>query len=315
MPINSNTKNMFKKISGFLALILFTALFSCSSDSDGNGGGSATNGSIAATVDGQSWESINGGALASITNFQAGGNNGLVMQIIAAKADQSSLTMQFPITNLSTGTYTFSGDMTGQLSYVSSFSNLNIFSSAEDNGAFTITITEVDTDAHTISGTFSGTLVDFMGTETIEITNGVINNIAYSNTELHSNGAMSLTNNGNEFTLNDSPNTGATFWIYESSIDSSITVLAQSITNTNATSYSITLPKDVTPGTYSLTSDEGFDASYSNNEDPDYNITEGSITIVSHVGNTIVATFNFNANNSLSNAAITNGNLTIEHND
>lgn len=303
---------MFKKITSLLTLALFTALSSCSSDSDGQTTGAG--GTISATIDGQPWESISGGAVANVTNVQVEGHDALVLQIIAMKADQSTVTMQFPINNLSTGTFTFNGDMSGQLSYVSSFSNLNMFSSAENDGSFTITLTEVNTDASTITGTFSGTLVNFMGTETIEVTNGVINNVSFANTELHSNGTMSLTNNGNAVNLANNPENGTNFWVYESSFDNSISVLGQSVTNSNVGAYGITFPDNVTPGTYSLTSEDGFSASYSNNDDPDYNITEGSITIVSHIGNTIVATFNFNANNSLSNANITNGELTVQHN-
>lgn len=303
---------MFKKITGLLALVLFTALFSCSSDSDGDST-NVPNGSISATIDGLSWESISGGAIASITNGQFDGNEVQMLQIMAIKLDQSAVTIQFPITNLSTGTFTFTGDEPGNLNYISS--GMNAYSSTETNGSFTITITEVNTENKTISGTFSATLVDFMGTETVEVTNGVINNVSYGNTNLYSNGSMSLSNNGSPIIMDDNFEDGTSLWMMESSFGNTITVTGSSaIVNNNFGIYVITLPKDATPGTYSLTSDEGYSAGFSNSNS-EYNITQGNITIVSHVGNTIVATFNFTANNGGNNVSITNGQLTFEHLD
>jgi|GEM_PF-3471288 len=305
---------MFKKITGLLALVLFTALSSCSSDSDGDN--TSANGSISATIDGQAWASINGGAIASVTNAQFGDNDALVLQIIAMKSDQSTVTMQFPITNLSTGTFTFTGDAMGQLSYLGSFSNMNMFSSAEDNGSFTITLTEVNTETNKISGTFSGTLVDFMGTETIEVTNGVISNVTFGNTDLHSNGSMAFSKNGSPVTLTDNPEAGTSLWIYESSFNNSITVTGASTTlDNNFGIYAITLPKDAAPGTYSLTSSEDFSAAYSGSNEQEYNITQGNITIVSHVGNKIIATFNYTASYNGNTINITNGQLTFDHLD
>jgi len=305
---------MFKKITVLLALALFIAITSCSSDSDGDS--TSSSGSISATIDGQPWASINGGAIASVTNAQVGDSDALVLQIIAVKADQSTVTMQFPITNLSTGTFTFTGDAVGQLSYLGSFSSMNMFSSAEDNGSFTITLTQVNTEANTISGTFSGTLVDLMGSETIEVTNGVINNVTFGNTDLHSNGSMTLSKNGSPVTLTDNSEAGTSLWIYESSFNNSITITGASmILDNNFGIYAITLPKDATPGTYSLTSSGEYSAAFSNSNEQEYNITQGSITIVSHVGNKIVATFNYTANYNGNTVNITNGQLTFEHLD
>lgn len=304
---------MFKKITGLLALVLFITLTSCSSDSDGEN--TLASGSISATIDGQSWASINGGAIASVTDAEVDGNTILVLQIIAMKTDQSTVTMQFPISNLSTGTFTFTNDTTGQLSYFSS-SSTNMFSSTEDNGSFTVTLTEVNTETNKISGTFSGTLVDFMGTQTIEVTNGVINNVTLGNTNLHSNGTMSFSKNGSAVTLTDNPTSGTSLWIYESSFDNSITVTGTSTAlDNNFGIYALTLPKDVAAGTYNLTSSEGFEATYGGSNEQQYNTTQGSITIVSHVGNTIVATFNYTANNNGNTVNITNGELTFEHKD
>lgn len=303
---------MFKKITAVLTLALFTTLTSCSSD---DSGASTSAGSISATIDGQAWQSISGGAIATLVNNQFGSENGTVLQIVAMQADQSSVTMQFPIANLTEGTYTFTEDMAGQLSYMASFSGVNIFSSANENGSFTITITDVNNEAGTLSGTFSGTVVDFMGTQTVAITNGVINNVSFANTDIYTNGSMTLTNNGNTVTMDGSSGLGISLWIMESDLSNTISVTGTYTALDNSFGiYNLSFPKDVAPGTYSLTSEEGFSAGFANS-DPDYNVTEGSITIVSHVGNTIVATFNFYADNSLNGVNITNGQLTFEHHD
>lgn len=304
---------MFKKITALFALVLFTTLTSCSSEDDG--ASTLPNGSLSATVNGQAWESANGAAIASVINYEFGGNDAKVLQIIAMKADQSSITMQFPIGNLALGTYTFNGDMAGQLSYVGSFSEMNMFTSAENDGSFTISITNVNNEAGTFSGTFSGTLVDFMGTETMEITNGVINNVSFGNTNMYTNGSMTLTNNGSTVTMDGSSGLGISLWIMESDLANSISVTGTyTALDNNFGMYNLTFPKNVAPGTYSLTSTNGFSAGFANN-DPDYNVIEGSITIVSHVGNTIVATFNYKADNSLNTVNITNGQLTFQHFD
>lgn len=305
---------MFKKITGLVALVVFTTLSSCSSDSDGES--TLASGSISATFDGQPWESLSGAAIANITSGQFEGNEILMLQIMAIKLDQSSVTINLPITNLSTGTFTFTGDEEpGMLNYGSSSEEMNSYTSAYPNGSFTVTITEVNTANKTISGTFTATLVDLMSAETIEVTNGVINNVSYGNTELYSNGSMSLSNNGSTVIMDDNFEDGTSLWIMESSFGNSIIVTGSSaIVNNNFGVYAINLPKNATPGTYSLTSDEGYSAEFSNSNSQ-YNITQGSITIVSHVGNTIVATFNFTATGGGLTYNITNGELTFEHLD
>ncbi|WP_026705560.1 DUF6252 family protein [Flavobacterium soli] len=305
---------MIKKITGLLAVILFTTFQSCSSDDSGeNTTPSAT---ISANIDGQAWQSLSGGAAASVTTVDMDGVSTMVLQIIAAKMDQSSVTLQFPISNLSTGTYTFEGDMPGSMSYIPSLSSFNMFSSAEDGGSFTVTLTEVNTAEGTISGTFSGTLVDFMGSQTIEVTNGVIENVSLESANLYSNGSMSLSKNGGGvFTINAGDDNGNALWILENSMDNSIAVTGyQTALNNDFGIYRIELPKDVEPGTYSLT-DSGFDASYVGNDDNEYALTQGSITVVSHNGNTIVATFNYTASYNGTNVTITQGSLEFEHLD
>jgi hypothetical protein len=299
---------MFKKITALFALVLLTSLVSCSSDSDGDS--SVPSGTMSATIDGQPWQSINGGALANLVD----GFDGLALQIVAMKTDQSSVTMQFPINNLTTGTHVFGADSAGQLSYVSSFTDMTMYTSAEGNGSFTVTITDVNTEAGTISGTFSGTLIEMMGTESIEVTNGTMNNITLKNTSVYSNGSMTLTKNGGApFTMIDNPQQGTTLYILQSTLNNTISITGSSmVANDSFGIYNITIPIDVTPGTYSLTSDNGFGAAYGAGNNGEYDVTSGNITIVSHVGNTIVATFNFTAQGP-NTVNITNGQLTFEH--
>ena len=306
---------MIKKIVGLFTLVLFTTLTSCSSD---DGGSSTANASLSATIDGQAWNSISGAAVANITSVAINGTNTNVLQIIAASLDQSALTLQFPINSLTEGTYTFSANSGGQLSYVSSFSDLNVYSSADANGSFTVTISEVDAASGAISGTFSGTLVDFMGTETISVTNGVFNSIDVETSELYSNGSMSLSKDGGSVVMmDDDANDGKFIWILQGSMgdDDALTVMGyNTVMESDFGIYSLTFPLDVAPGTYDLT-DVGFDAQFGgSNDQTEYTLTSGSMTVISHNGNTIVAEFNYTVTNGSETVVISQGALEITHN-
>ena len=301
---------------GVLALFFFTSLLSCSSDSDGN---STASSSISAKIDGQTWNSIQGGVTASVTSLDDEGITKNVLQVIAIKADQSTLTLQLPIDNLIEGTYTFDSESSGMLSY-SNLTALSFYSSgAAPEGTFSITISNVNLTQNTISGTFSGTVYDFTESgDSKQITNGVFQNVKFGTTGVYSNGYMSLSkNNGGVFTMSDATPGSSKILIIESSIDNSVNVNGYSLSiDNNFGIYRVTFPKDVTPGTYDFTANGDFKAAYSNsNEEQDYAVSSGSITIVSHVGNTVKATFSFTATLGASTVNISQGELEVTHLD
>jgi hypothetical protein len=303
---------MIKKFSSLVSLILIATLFSCTTS---NPDPSSTPSTITATIDGQSWASINGGAIANVQSIDVNGEDIMVLQIIGVKMDQSSVSMQFPIDNLAVGTYTFSSDSGGALTY-SSPSATNIYTSSQNTGAFTIAITDLNLATGTFSGTFSGTLFDFNG-DSIAITNGELNTITYMNSQLYSNGFMSLSKNGGAiFTMDDSESDAKYLMISENSFTNSVSLFGN---NANLDAdfgvYSLTFPKDVTPGTYNLMTNSDFDAGISNSEtQAEFNLTSGTATITSHNGNNVVGTFSFNASNGNETVTITNGSFNVTHN-
>lgn len=305
---------MIKKISGLLSLVLITTLFSCSSDGESNDNPTPTS-SITATVNGQAWESMTGGAIANVSQIDNMGESMNVLQIIGVKMDQSSVSLQFPIENLAVGTYTFNNEETGILSY-STPAGDNVYTSFEAAGTFSVTISEVNVSAGTISGTFSGTLVDFDG-NSITVTNGAINSVSIMSTNFYSNGTMSLSRNGGAvFTMDNNQSDAKYLMIMQNSMDQTVSIAGYNTTLTSdAGAYSITFPESVTPGTYDLTTDAGFSAGIGNAEgQAEFSLSSGTLTVTSHNGNNAVGTFSFTASNGTETVTITNGSFNITHN-
>lgn len=301
-----------QKTIGLLSLFFISLLTACSSDSNEN---SAANSSISATINGQSWQSIQNGVTATFSSVDDDGITKNVLQLIAVNADQSILTLQFPINNLTEGTYSFEGEGAGMLNYTD-FSTFSLFSSSNSEGTFSITISDVNLTQNTISGTFSGTLFDVMQSgASKEITNGVFTNVKFESAGIYSNGSMSVAkNNGTVFTMSETSSTDSKIIIAENSIDNSVTVNGYALTtNANFGIYSVKFPKNTTPGTYNITSSGLYQAAYAGNEAEDFVVSTGSITIVSRVGNTVKATFNYTATKGNVTVTVSQGAFEITH--
>jgi len=302
---------MIKKILGLFALVLFSSIYSCSSDDDGNNTPSS---SITASIGSDSFSGV---GVASVSEF--GFDNITMLQIIAVTRSQSTLTMQLPVSSLREGTFTFSGeDATGNLTYMPSISDFNIYSSAETGGSFTVTITDFDVAAGTLSGSFSASLKTFGGEggDTIVITNGSINAIPVTSTNFYSNGTMGLSlNGGTPFTMDDDQNDGRFLTIAENSTSNTITIFGYNTAQTSDFGvFNLNFPKNITPGTYAITANGNYTAGFSNSETTEYSVNSGSLTITSHTGKVVVGTFNFNAVSGTQTANISNGNFSITHN-
>lgn len=274
---------MIKKISGLFCLVLISMAFSCSSDSDDSGTTPTTGSSITASINGQSWASMTGSAIANVSQISAMGQNETVLQIVGLKMDQSSVSLQFPIDNLAVGTYTFNNDETGTLSYTTA-GGAAVYSSFEETGTFSVTISQVNVDAGTISGTFSGTVLDFDG-NSLTITNGVINNISIMSTDLYSNGTMSLSRNGGAaFTMDNNQSDAKYLMIMQNSADASVSIFGYNSTLTSDFGvYNITIPETAAVGTYDLTTASGYSAGIGNAEgQAEFTVSSGSLTVTSH---------------------------------
>jgi hypothetical protein len=304
-----------KKIFSLALCAFLVTLNSCSSDSDSSNNNQNSS-SVTASIDGNSWASINGGAVANVVQMDGADGPETVLQIVATKADQTSLSLQFPITSLSVGTYTFNGSNFDEMGVLSYFSSGNFYSSDEDGGNFTVSITDIDLEAGTLSGTFSGTLVDFDGITTMTVTNGEMHNITMFSTDFYSNGSMTVTKDGgSSFTMDGNNEDGKFVMITQSTAANTIAVMGNnSNLDANFGIYEINFPKNVAPGTYPLEMNTAYSAGFSNSDNAQYDVTSGTLTITSHNGNTVIGTFQFNASNGSQSVSITNGSFEIEHN-
>lgn len=305
---------MIKKISGLFCLVLISMAFSCSSDSGDSSTTPTTGSSITASIDGQVWASMTGGAVANLSQIDVIGESTTVLQIVGLKMDQSSVSLQFPIDNLAVGTYTFNNDETGTLSYTTA-GGAAVYSSFEETGTFSISISQVNVSAGTISGTFSGTVLDFDG-NSLSITNGVINNVSIMSTDLYSNGTMSLSRNGGAaFTMDNNQSDAKYLMIMQNSADASVSIFGYNSTLTSDFGvYNITIPETAAVGTYDLTTTSGYSAGIGNAEgQAEFTVSSGSLTVTSHNGNNVVGTFSFTASNGTDTVTITNGNFNVTH--
>lgn len=308
---------MIKKICGLLSLVLVTTLFSCSNDSDSDNTQPTSSSSITAKIDGVEWASMNGGAVANLSQMNVMGESLNMLQIMGIKADESNLTINFPVDNLAVGTYTFDSDSDGTLTFSTGDTNISdTHTSFFHTGNFSVTISEINLTAGTISGTFSGTIFDANG-DSMSITNGAINSVSIMSTDFYSNGTMSLSRNGGTaFTMDNNQSDGKYLMIMQNSMSQSVTLAGyNTVLNADAGIYSLTFPKNVTAGTYNLLTTDGFDANIGTSEgQAEFSLTGGTATITSHNGNNVVGTFSFTVSNGSQTVTITNGSFSITHN-
>ncbi len=144
-----------------LLFIFFIAnIVSCSNSSDTPTLEENSNQTISVDIDGVKWTSIQGGAVANITTVNNGTETKSVVQIIGAKIDQSSVSIQIPLNTISQGIHNFDDDDSGILSFNSGNTP---FSSGFENGNFSINITSFNIADGLLSGTFSGKIYSFDG--------------------------------------------------------------------------------------------------------------------------------------------------------
>jgi len=289
--------------------LMFT---SCSSDDNG---GSTSTGSFSAKVDGQTWSTSSVSASLTTVDVDAEGA-GTALQIFATKNDQSWFTLIIPLTDLTEGTFTFAGiDTIGSLRHVNSA--MSYADSNDDGGVFNVTITDLDIENGRVSGTFSGTLVSFDDVPNVSITEGEFTNILMVTNDYYNGGTMSLSRDGGaSFIMDENEDDEQYLLINQINAANRLTLIGyNSNFGPDFGTYTVTMPIDVAPGTYSLTSDEGFEAGFSvtlDNSIP-FTITSGSVTVTSHNGNNLVGTFHFVASAATGSADISNGTFNITH--
>ncbi len=302
-----------------LSTILSTlfVLFSCSEDSAPAAETPTNGGTMSAKINGADWNSLNGGAVASVTEVDFGGDVQTALQIIGTSASFSSFTISLPFNELTLGSQTFTGSSAnGILGYISGTQNPVFYTSEHTSGEFTINVTMLNVTEGKMSGTFSGKIYDDNDV-LMTITNGAFNNISIFSTEFYSNGSMSLKrNSGQVFTMDGTGDDGKFVTITQSSGENTVSLFGNNTTLSNDFGiYNINFPKNVAPGTYSLTNSGTYSAGLGNSSNQaEFSVTGGTLTITSHNGNNVIGTFSYSANNGSQTVNISNGSFNITHN-
>jgi len=158
---------MMKYLKSLILVFTIIIASSCSSDDDSSSSddnqGSDQDGLVTAQVDGSDFESLEAVTFATI---QSG-----VLNISGRNSDGD--TISFLINNFdAAGTFDLSGStLEGTGIYLPSGDSI-FYSSVNEGGSGSITISEYDEDAETISGTFNYTAIRASDSDTIEITDG-----------------------------------------------------------------------------------------------------------------------------------------------
>ncbi len=264
-----------------------------------------TNGIMTCKINGNAWQST---TAASVIG------NGLINVTGQITSTGEMITMTL---NAETATVYSLAQGTGSAAiYKQATASTTSFVSHVAGGSGTTSVTQINTSNHTISGTFMFTGVRTTDFTLVQITEGIFTNIPYTEEAAATfNNTFDADIDGVEFnpTL-----------IYASSAFNMISITGSE--NGSFPSIGISLPNDVTPGTY-VTSAWGSNRILYNvsqmtgaNIDGSYVGNPGTITVTSHntTAKTMEGTFSCTAipvtgSNATNNYSITNGSFSIEY--
>jgi hypothetical protein len=299
-----------KKYVRFLIFMLLAAsVVSCSKEKSietGNGGGSAVTGVLKMKIDGVQWVA-NKGAGATIVGgliaIQGISNDDRFFNITLQ--DDGPVTYQLDNQALNVAVLTDANSPTGGVGYTTNQGNTG------DAGG-TLVITKIDETNKTISGTFSFKMFRESDSKQVVITEGSFENLKYT-TELP-------------------PNTGAdadfkvkidgTLWsgqVVSGAAFNNQLIISAAETNVSK-SVGLTMPDNVTPGTYSFSQFGTYMAiyNYGSATSPTTLVSEsGSLTITEHNTSTktIKGTFSFVGRQITGGTAVqfTEGSFTVKY--
>lgn len=202
------------------------------------------------------------------------------------------------------GTYTDEAIMSYAISEESEDVYSNLFT--EGNGTVTI---QINTTNHTISGTFSFTGVNEAGQQKV-FTNGTFENIPYTEDSTPGDDMLKATIDG---TAIDYENSIITSWV---DAGSGATINIQGV-GTNGSGIHLAISDDLNEGIYPITDEILADvsASYSVDEDTEFDATTGSLTITSKTDGHITGTFQYTITDGTGTVLhqITNGEFDVEY--
>jgi len=169
--LKQSTMRTLKQFMLLVMTMSLVSLSSCSKDDDGGSGGNAASGTLAASIDGSSWQSLEISSSATIAN---NGNN---LIIIATNSDGKAFSMSI-FGYEGVGTYEFTGATVGVFN-TASYSETDVDLSNPQNStteiwqapyddtlAGTVSISE-ETDTN-IKGTFEFTCKNVNGDQSVK---------------------------------------------------------------------------------------------------------------------------------------------------
>ncbi|SRX72414.1 hypothetical protein AEQU3_00248 [Aequorivita antarctica] len=230
-----------------LSVIAFLTLLAvgCNKDDDSNNDNGAADGELIANVDGNEFKaSTQVGATLYAGTFN-----------ITAIKPSTGETIVITVSNASEGTFDLGPDANAQSGAIYMISGQDAYGSVGEGGSGQIIITKLDLDNETASGTFSFTavhqIVDGNGviiTETVEITDGVFNNITLATTIPGGNSTLEAKVDGNDLNADSVTALKITF-----GGNTNIVITANN--NTTNQNLSLSFSDNLTVGTYSAASD------------------------------------------------------------
>ena len=286
----------------YLMLLLGALLFfnACKEDED-----PLTNNdtpAITALVDGVQWTAVSSTMSASM----AGG----LINITGISSDNQVITITLDADKA--GTYLLSAGQSHVMAYTqnNSASEPAFTSNAIENNIGKVVITEIDTDASTISGTFTGPVLRSADNKQVEITDGVFTNVTLT-TEV-------VTEEPGYYLKADIDGTE-----WKAPFVSGSTLTGElALTGSNISTYktiSFRFPMDIAVGTYTLEdifSDYG--AQYNVNQTMSLMAASGTLVVTKHdmAAKEISGTFSFEAEEfgqGSATASLKNGSFNISY--
>lgn len=303
-----------KKIlrASFLLILSFTLTF-CSGDDSNSDNNQAPEGQLVATIDGELFNppsATTSAALQGEDIFNISGLDqatGELITITIQGATEGTFDIGYENTSGGTAAYNVNGE--------------NAFLSAIEGGSGQLTISELDLENETASGTFNFIAIrqsiDGEGnitTETIEITDGAFNQVPLVLT-IQGEGNSSL-----EAEIDGEPLNADTVIAIESEFNGDSFIQVTAYNNTVDSSMGLRFPSDITEGEYEI---GGFFSDYQGSYNPSiqggnaYLSSSGTLTItgVDSSQSSIEGTFNFVADHidpqNNTTVEVTNGTFSI----
>ena len=283
--------------------IIFVSFVSCSKELSNEEGNIPAASSFYATIEGNLW---NADSLQSL--FQI--NGGLSINGLSKTGDQISIVLS----TFHTGVFTLGASSDSYAFYTNILAPVEVdYYSNVGTAGGTVTITSIDSINHLISGSFTLTLVNPDDNTTKTITSGVLNSVPYTGSGIvippsNTTDTLKALVGGNTFDA-------AQILVQTTGMG----MIIAGISNNGLQNLDLSMPTNITPGTYDLDFTTGTYAGlyYTDVSDPLVSNMNGTLVIISNntTTKTIQGTFSFTATSMINSnfISVTNGYFNVKY--